>query len=75
MELSKIKTALIGSGMISEVYLKNLKAFHAAELVDCSDIRPERAAARAAQFGIRHMSGSSRTCSGWLPPVWNLPRH
>lgn len=56
MTFSKTKVALIGSGMISEVYLNNLKSFNAIELVGCSDIVPERAKHRAEQFGIRAMT-------------------
>lgn len=56
MEFTKTKVALIGSGMISEVYLKNLKSFNAIDLVGCSDIIPERAKNRAEQFGIRAMT-------------------
>lgn len=56
MTFPKTKVALIGSGMISEVYLNNLKSFNAIELVGCSDIVPERAKHRAEQFGIRAMT-------------------
>lgn len=56
MTFPKTKVALIGSGMISEVYLNNLKSFNAIELVGCSDLVPERAKHRAEQFGIRAMT-------------------
>lgn len=56
MEQKKMKVALIGSGMISGIYLKNLQKFDATELVGCSDIIPARAEARAAEFGIRAMT-------------------
>ena len=46
-QLQKMKTALIGSGMISGIYLKNMKEqFDILELVGCSDIRPERSGQR-----------------------------
>ena len=42
-QLQKMKTALIGSGMISGIYLKNMKEqFDILKLMGCSDIRPER---------------------------------
>lgn len=52
-----MKTALIGCGMISHVYLENCcKRFNILEVVGCSDIKPERSAARAEEFGIRQMT-------------------
>ena len=54
--LKRMKVALIGCGMISESYLKNLQSYRLIELAGCSDIRPERSRARAEAFGIRQMS-------------------
>lgn len=54
--MEKMKVALIGSGMISGIYLKNLQSFDAVELVGCSDIVPARSKARAEEFGIRQMT-------------------
>ena len=54
--MKKMKVALIGSGMISDIYLKNLKSFNAVELVGCSDIIPERSKAKAEKYGIRQMT-------------------
>ena len=56
MELRKIKTALVGCGAISGIYLKNLKEFDIIELVGCSDIIDENAQKRAEEFGIRKMT-------------------
>ena len=56
MSVKKTKVALIGCGMISKTYLTNLQSYDAVELVGCSDIIEERAAQRAAQFGIRQMT-------------------
>ena len=53
MEFKKIKTALIGCGMISKIYLTNLKALDIIDLVGCSDIIDSRAEARANEFGIK----------------------
>lgn len=53
----RVKAALIGSGAISGIYLKNLtEVFHVIDMVGCSDIIPERSAARAEEFGIRQMT-------------------
>jgi predicted dehydrogenase len=52
-EFKKMKTALIGCGMISKSYLENCcKKFNVLDVTGCSDIIPERSAARAAEFGI-----------------------
>jgi predicted dehydrogenase len=53
----RMKTALIGSGMISQTYLENCcKTLNILDVVGCSDLVPERSAARATQFGIRQMT-------------------
>jgi len=56
-EFKKMKAAIIGCGMISKIYLENCcKKFNVLEVVGCSDIIPERSAARAEQFGIKQMT-------------------
>lgn len=47
-----VKTAIIGCGVISEVYLKNAPRFPVLDIVACADLIPERAAARAEEFGL-----------------------
>ena len=44
--------ALIGCGNISTQYLDNLTAFPDVNVVMCADLFPDRAAARAGQYGI-----------------------
>jgi predicted dehydrogenase len=57
MPVKPIKTAVIGAGMISWTYLKNMtRDFGILEMIGCSDIVPERSAARAGEFGIRQMT-------------------
>lgn len=49
----KMKTAVIGSGMISSQYLKNMMHFfNNLEVVACSSANMENAKKRAAEFGI-----------------------
>lgn len=49
----KLKTAVIGSGRISEEYLRNMTGvFSNLEVVACSSANMESARKRAAQFGI-----------------------
>lgn len=64
----KFRVALVGSGMISAVYLKNLKKFDIVDLVGCSDIIPARAKARAEEFGIRAMTNEEI----WADPSIDL---
>ena len=47
-----LKVGVIGCGNISEIYLKNLGGFDDVEVAAVADSDPERARARAQQFGI-----------------------
>ncbi|MDD5603863.1 MAG: Gfo/Idh/MocA family oxidoreductase [Eubacteriales bacterium] len=56
-QFKKMRTALIGCGMISKTYLENCcKRFNIFEMAGCSDIIPERSAARAQAYGIKQMT-------------------
>lgn len=64
-QFKPVKTAIIGCGMISDVYLENCKnKFNILDLVGCSDIKPERSKAKAEKFGIRQMTNEE---------IWNDP--
>jgi predicted dehydrogenase len=52
-----MRLGVIGCGTISQVYLRNLTASSEVEVVACADVLPERAAARAKEFGV------GRSCS------------
>ncbi|MDO5434740.1 MAG: Gfo/Idh/MocA family oxidoreductase [Clostridia bacterium] len=55
--MEKIRAAVIGCGAISRAYMNNLKnRFSIIELAACCDLREERAAAAAAEYGISAMS-------------------
>lgn len=55
--MKPVKIGLIGSGIISWTYLDNLvNRFESVKVVGCSDLIPERSAARAEEFGIRQMT-------------------
>jgi predicted dehydrogenase len=47
-----VRVGLVGCGTISGVYLENARRFPILEVVACADLVPERAAARAAEYGI-----------------------
>jgi predicted dehydrogenase len=52
----KVKTAVVGCGTISDIYLKNMtSAFQILDVVGCCDIIPERMEKRATQYHIRQM--------------------
>jgi predicted dehydrogenase len=47
-----VKVGVIGCGNISGTYLKNARMLEPIEVVACADLVPQRAAAKAAEFGI-----------------------
>ncbi len=56
-QIKKVKTAVIGCGAISEIYLKNMKElFEILELTGCCDLNPRLAQKAAENYGIRPMS-------------------
>ena len=56
-KVKKVKTAVVGCGMISEIYLKNMtSAFEILDVVGCCDIIKERMEKRATQFNIKQMA-------------------
>ncbi len=56
--MKKIKTAVVGCGSISDIYMTNLTngKFTVMELVACSDLMVDRMNASAAKFGVKAMS-------------------
>lgn len=71
-----VKVAVIGCGMISGIYLKNLKEmFNITDLVGCSDIIPERSKARAEEFGIKQMTNEQILQDPEISVVVNLTYH
>lgn len=56
MEFKKIKTAVIGCGEISRIYMTNFMNLHIIDLIACSDIIPENAQKRANEFNITAMT-------------------
>ncbi len=50
--MNKIKVGIVGCGNISDIYLTNCRAYEELEVVRLADLDLERAAAKAAQYGI-----------------------
>ncbi len=64
------KVGLIGAGVISTVYLKT--KFPHYQIVSCSDIRPEAAKLRAAQFNIEAVDTEAALSDPAIDIVLNL---
>ncbi len=52
----KVKVAIMGCGMISSAYFKAAQKFPIIEVVACSDLLPDRAKAKAEEFGAKAMT-------------------
>lgn len=50
--MRKLNVGIIGCGNISGVYFKNGKGFSSTDVLACADLMPERAQAKAAEFGV-----------------------
>lgn len=73
MKFKPVKTAVIGSGMISDIYLTNLKnMFSIIDLVGCSDIVDDKAAAQAKKYGIKKMTNEEIINDPEIELVLNL---
>jgi predicted dehydrogenase len=49
----KVRVGIVGCGVISGIYLKNLPTFEMVEVVACADLLVERAQKRAEEFGVK----------------------
>lgn len=47
-----VKVGLVGCGNVSGIYLRNARKFAATDVIVCADRVPQRAAEKAAEFGI-----------------------
>ena len=69
-----MKVGVIGCGMISEVYLKNITSKFAGvlEAVACADIFMGSAEKRAAQFGLKALTVEELLANREIEIVLNL---
>jgi predicted dehydrogenase len=51
-ERAPVRVGVVGCGVISDIYLENAKRFPILDVVACSDLVPERAAAKAEKHGV-----------------------
>jgi len=55
--IKPVKTAIVGSGSISDAYLNTMiNKFKILDVVGCCDIHPEKAQAKAQKYGIQALS-------------------
>ncbi len=52
MSIKKVKVGVVGCGNISSVYLRDFKWLDILDIAACADLIPERAQARATEFGV-----------------------
>ncbi|MBQ7821257.1 MAG: Gfo/Idh/MocA family oxidoreductase [Clostridia bacterium] len=73
MKFKPVKTAVIGAGMISGIYLENLKnRFSIIDLVGVSDLVDAKAQAQAEKYGIRKMTNEEILSDPEIELVLNL---
>ncbi|MCL6519218.1 MAG: Gfo/Idh/MocA family oxidoreductase [Armatimonadetes bacterium] len=70
METAKI--GIVGCGNISGIYFQNAKMLEAIEVSACADIIPERAKAKAEEFGCRAVSVEELLADPEIEIVLNL---
>ena len=54
--MKELGVGIVGCGVISTIYMQNLKAFHGVRLVACADLIGELAQAKADKFGARALA-------------------
>ncbi len=52
--MRQLKIGIIGCGNISAIYLENLRTFEETEVIAVADLDPDKAAKRAAEYGIAY---------------------
>ena len=73
MTIQPVKTAIIGCGAISDAYLSTMiDKFKILELVGCCDRHPDRAQAKAQQYGIQALSMEELLTDASIEIVVNL---
>lgn len=72
--MKKVKVGVIGCGMISDIYLKNMTTVFDTilEAYACADIIPEAARSRAEQYGLKAMGVDELIADSEIEVVLNL---
>lgn len=73
MQYKSVKTAVIGCGMISDIYMQNLKEkFSIIDFVGCSDIVSEKSKKQAEKYGVKQMTNEEILNDSEIELVLNL---
>lgn len=73
MHIEKVNAAIIGCGVISDIYMTSLKnRFQIINLVACSDMNVERSKAQAAKYGIEARTTEEIMSDSKIEMVINL---
>ncbi len=70
--MKKTKIGIIGCGMISDTYFKAAQRFRNLEVVACSDIIPERSAAKFEEYGVKNVDNATLLANPEIEIVLNL---
>ena len=70
--MKKTKVGIVGCGMISDTYFKASQKFPNLEVVACSDIIPERSAAKKELYGVPNMTNDELFARDDIEIVINL---
>lgn len=71
--MEQLKVGIIGCGVISDIYLKNLTArFSTLKVTACADASPEKSRERAQQYGIAAESTDSVLADPEIDVILNL---
>ena len=70
--MKKTKIGIIGCGMISDTYFQAAQRFRNLEVVACSDIIPERSAAKFEQYGVKNVDNATLLADPEIEIVLNL---
>ena len=66
------KVGIIGCGMISDTYFKAVQKFNILEVIACSDIIPERSAAKKELYGVPNVTNEELLANKDIEIVLNL---
>ena len=70
--MKKTKVGIIGCGMISDTYFQASQKFPLIEVVNCSDIIPERSKAKEEKYGVKAVTNEELLANPEIEIVLNL---
>ena len=70
--VKQLGVGVIGAGVISGIYMRNMPLFPGLKLQACADVRPDAAQAQAAQYGTRAMGVDELLADPGIDLVLNL---